>query len=65
MNVFIVIDLVSFDVDFIGGKVSDFTLDLGAIVFLDPDGIFMADMGHEEVIIFGHDELIFMRLVSI
>ncbi len=65
MNVFVVIDLVSFDVDFISGKVSGFALDLKVIVFLDPDGILMADMGHEEVIMFGHDELIFMRLVPI
>jgi hypothetical protein len=65
VNVFVVIDLVSFNVDFISGKVSCFALDLKVIVFLDPDRIFMADMGHEEIIMFGHDELIFMRLVSI
>jgi hypothetical protein len=52
-------------VDFISGKVSGFALNLKVIVFLHPDGIFLTDMGHEEIIMFGHDELIFMRLVSI
>ncbi len=65
MEVFVIIDLVCFDVDFIDGKISGFALDLGAIVFLNPDGILTADMGQEEAIIFGHDELIFMRLVSV